>query len=263
VDSTSLFTVALGLQTPWEVRDVGFDPQEGRIDFTVGFTRGTRFTCPHCGAEHQPVHDTQAREWRHLNFFQFQAYIQAKVPRVRCGACGKTTQVEVPWARPGTGFTQLMEALIVALCRAMTVRQVAQLLGVSDMRLWRVLDHYVEQARAQEDFSQVTAVGLDETAAQRGHHYISLFHDLEAPRLLFATEGRKAEVVAQFADDLEAHGGQQGEKQTVGETHRAVRRRPRGPRRLRGEHPRRLHRHVGELPQRGRRTAAVGEHHLR
>jgi transposase len=207
VDSASLFTVALGLQTPWEVREVAFDPKAGRIDFTVGFARGTRFTCPHCGAEHQPVHDTQAREWRHLNFFQFQAYIQAKVPRVRCGACGKTTQVEVPWARPGTGFTQLMEALIVALCRAMTVRQVAQLLGVSDMRLWRVLDHYVELARAQEDFSQVTAIGLDETAARRGHHYISLFHDLEAPRLLFATEGRKAEVVAQFADDLEAHGG--------------------------------------------------------
>ncbi len=34
----------------------------------------------------------------------------------------------------------------------------------------------------------------------------SLFHDLDAVRLLFACEGRKAEVVAQFADDLEAHG---------------------------------------------------------
>ena len=123
VDSVSLFTVALGLQAPWEVREVNFDPTAGRIDFTVGFARGVRFACPHCGAEHQPVHDTQAREWRHLNFFQFQAYIQAKVPRVRCAACGKTTQVAVPWARPNSGFTQLMEALIVALCRAMTVRQ--------------------------------------------------------------------------------------------------------------------------------------------
>ncbi len=48
---------------------------------------------------------------------------------------------------------------------------------------------------------------MDETAARRGHAYISLFHDLDAGRLLFACEGRKAEVVAQFADDLEAHGG--------------------------------------------------------
>ena len=83
-----------------------------------------------------------------------------------------------------------------------------QLLGVGDMRLWRTLDYYVEGARAQEDFSAVAAVGLDETAARRGHHYISLFHDLDAGRLLLACEGRKAKVVA------------------------AVRRRPRSPRRL-------------------------------
>jgi transposase len=207
VDSASLFTVALGLHAPWEVSAVHFDPAVGRIDFTVGFARGARFPCPHCGAEHQPVHDIQAREWRHLNFFQFQAYIQAKVPRVRCDICAKTSQVAVPWARSNSGFTQLMEALIVALCRAMTGRQVAQRLGVSDMRLWRVLDFYVERARAQEDLSKVKSVGLDETAARRGHHSISLFHDLEAPRLLFATAGRKAEVVEQFAEDLEAPGG--------------------------------------------------------
>ncbi len=205
--SSSLFSVALGLPAPWEVADVAFDPGAGRIDFRVAFAPGSRFACPHCGAERQPVHDTLEREWRHLNFFQYQAYIHAKVPRVRCGACAKTTQVPVPWARPNSGFTLLIEALIVTLCQAMTVRQVAQLLAVSDMRIWRTLDYYVEGARAQEDFSAVAAVGLDETAARRGHEYISLFHDLDAGRLLFACAGRKAEVVAQFADDLEAHGG--------------------------------------------------------
>ena len=207
MNPTSLFTVALGLQAPWAVADVAFDPAAGRIDFQVGFVPGSRFACPHCGAEHQAVHDTQEREWRHLNFFQFEAYIHAKVPRVRCDRCAKTTQVPVPWARPQSGFTQLMEALIVTLCQAMTVRQVAQLLRVSHMRVWRTLDYYVDGARAQEDFSAVTSIGLDETAARRGHHYISLFHDLDARRLLFACAGRKADVVAAFGDDLEAHGG--------------------------------------------------------
>lgn len=207
VSSSSLFSVALGWQAPWEVIDVAFDPAAGRLDLQVGVSRGARFTCPHCGAEEQGVHDTLKREWRHLNCFQYQAYLQAKVPRVRCSACGKTSQVAVPWARAGSGFTLLVEALLVTLCQAMPVRQVAQLLAVSDMRVWRTLDHYVDQARAQEDFSGVSCIGLDETAARRGHDYISLFHDLDAGRLLFACEGRKAEVVAAFADDLEAHGG--------------------------------------------------------
>jgi len=207
IGSTSLFSAALGLQAPWHVVDVRFDQGQGRLDLQVGFQRGTRFSCPHCGAAEQGVHDTLERRWRHLNFFQYQAYLQAKVPRVRCSACGKTSQVAVPWARAGSGFTLLMEALLVTLCQAMPVRQVAQLLSVSDMRVWRTLDYYVDQARAQEDFSGVSCIGLDETAARRGHDYISLFHDLDAGRLLFACEGRKAEVVDAFAEDLEAHGG--------------------------------------------------------
>jgi len=64
-----LFTVALGLPAPWKVVDVAFDPEPGRIDFHLAFASGTRFACPHCGAKHQPVHDTLERDWRHLNFF--------------------------------------------------------------------------------------------------------------------------------------------------------------------------------------------------
>lgn len=44
---------------------------------------------------------------------------------------------------PDSGFTRLMEALPVTLCSAMPVRQAAQLLAVSDRRVWRALNHYV------------------------------------------------------------------------------------------------------------------------
>ena len=143
-------------------------------------------------AEHQPVHDTLERDWRHLNFFQFQAYIHAKVPRVRCHTCAKTTQVVVPWARPNSSFTRQMEALLVTLCKVMTVSQVAQLPGVSDGRVWRILDHYVDPGTLKRTSSTVTSVGLDETTSRRGYNYMSLFHDLDAPRGLYACEGRKA-----------------------------------------------------------------------
>ena len=172
MDSRSLFTAALGQQAPWKVDEVSFDPAEGHIDFYVGFQRGAHFTCPSCGAEEQAVHDTLDRTWRHLNFFQYQAYLHAKVPRVHCRSCGKISQVEVPWARPGSGFSQLMEALVVTLCKAMTVSEVAQLLSVGPMRIWRILDHYVEAARAQENFLQVRAVvsGRDRGTARSSLH---------------------------------------------------------------------------------------------
>lgn len=55
------------------------------------------------------------------------------------------------------------------------VRKVAALLGVSGGAVWRVLDHHVEKARSQESFAAVRAVGIDETACRRGHHYVGLF----------------------------------------------------------------------------------------
>ncbi len=68
--------------------------------------------------------------------------------------------------------------------------------------LWRIIHHYVDEARGRADYSDVTRVAgagpragqgpdpWDETAARRGHNYVSLFIDLDCRRVLFATEGK-------------------------------------------------------------------------
>ena len=53
--------------------------------------------------------------------------MHAGVPRVRCTACGKTSQTPVPWAREGSGFTLMFEALSLSLCKGLPVRQAAQM----------------------------------------------------------------------------------------------------------------------------------------
>jgi transposase len=114
--------------------------------------------------------------------------------------------VAVPWARPGSGFTLLFEALVMMLVREMPIAAVGRLVGEHGTRLWRIVHHYVDLARAEADFSRVRCVGMDEMASKPRHNYITLFVDIEESRLLFATEGRKAETVAAFRSDLEAHG---------------------------------------------------------
>ncbi|AVR90114.1 ISL3 family transposase [Thauera aromatica] len=202
----ALFTTALGLQPPWHVAKVELNTGKRRIDFEVEHT-GRRAACPACGAEHQLVHDRVRRSWRHLDFFQFEAWLHAEIPRVQCNGCGKTTQLPVPWAREGSGFTLLFEALSLSLCQEMPVSQAANLLRVAPKRLWRRVRHYVEVARAKDDMSGVRYVGIDETSVKRGHAYITVVHDLEAKRLLFATPGRDHVTVQAFAQDMRAHGG--------------------------------------------------------
>src|SRR5271163_1494174 len=203
---TSLLQLALALTPPWTVSRAIFDAEAHRLDIQIDFPPGSRFTCPTCGAADCPAYDTERKTWRHLNFFQHQAYLTARVPRVRCDACGIKT-VNVPWARPDSGFSLLFEALVMTMVSAMPVKAVARIVGEHDTKLWRVVHYYVDQARARADAAGVTRVAIDETAARRGHDYISLFVDIEQARVPFATEGRDASTVAAFAQDLTAHRG--------------------------------------------------------
>ena len=202
----ALFTSALGLVAPWDVERVELDTTRRRIDFEVRCTAKV-LACPHCGALDQRIHDRLRRSWRHLDFFQFEAWLHADVPRVACAGCAKTSQVSVPWAREGSGFTALFEALALALCRELPVKQAAALLRCADKQLWRRIEHYVERARARDDMRTVAIVGIDDTSMHRGQSYITVVHDLDEKRLLFATEGRDHQTVLDFAADLKAHGG--------------------------------------------------------
>jgi transposase len=204
---TNLLQLALGLTPPWTVTRADFDPAAHRLDIEIDFAPGSRFACPSCDAADCPAYDTERKTWRHLNFFQHQAYLNARVPRVRCETCGIRT-VNVPWSRPDSGFTLLFEALLMTMIQAMPVKAVARMMDEHDTRLWRVVHHYVDQARARLDAADVTEIAIDETAARRGHDYITLFVDIDQARVLFATEGKDAETVAAFADDLAAHGGE-------------------------------------------------------
>jgi len=208
-----LFRVALGLAEPWKVSKIEFSQEHHQLDLWLDFPGGSRFACPECGRSGCGVYDSTERVWRHLNFFQHKTLLHARQPRIECPDHGVKT-IEVPWARSGAGFTLLMEAFILVLVQGgMTPRQAGRLVDEHDTRVWRVLQYYVDKARAEADFSTVTTMGVDETSRAKGHHYISVFMDLdeEHRRVLFATEGKDAGTVKAFRQDLEAHGGQVGQ----------------------------------------------------
>ena len=201
-----LFQMALGLTPPWQVSATEFDPISKRLDIRLDFPRGSTFSCPECAKTGLKAFDTAEKTWRHLNFFQHEAYLTARVPRTKCDKCG-THLVDVPWARSESGFTLLFEAMIMVLAKNMPVKTIASFVNEHDTRLWRVLHHYVDDAREKADHSQVKQVGMDETSRRRGHNYVSLFVDLDSPRVLFATDGKDASTVKRFKQDLIAHGG--------------------------------------------------------
>lgn len=209
MDANNLLTLGLGLTPPWQVvgqiLDVNKSPSELRLE--VASRRGERYPCPECGKP-CPAHDFSEFSWRHLNFFQHHCLIKARVPRVRCPEHG-LRRVNVPWARPGSGFTLLFEQAVMLLAREMPVNAVARHVGVTDKRIWRVVSHYVFKAMGRLDLSRVYGVGLDETATKRGHHYVTIFVDMdrESRPVIFATPGKGKECLKNFAEHLKRRKG--------------------------------------------------------
>jgi transposase len=205
MDANKLFEMALGVGNGWRVVKSEMNVPGRQLQLWLDFAAGSQFACPQCG-EWCGVHDTAEKSWRHLNFWQHQTELHARCPRVKCEEHG-VLQAELPWARAGSGFTLMMEAMIVLLCQQMPVAEVARMLGVHDTQLWRVLTYHVERAQAGRDWSGVKRILVDETSAKRGHRYVTNFVDAESRELLFMVEGRKAEAFAAFAEALQAHGG--------------------------------------------------------
>src|ERR1039457_5978827 len=236
MNENELFQAALGLLPPWLVSRCTFEASAGRLDIHLDFPRGSVFPCPVCGVPCK-AYDTDDLTWRHLNFFQHQAFLHARTPRVECSRCG-IHRVAVPWARADSNFTLLFEALVVMLAKSMPVLAVARLVNEHDTLIWRIVTHYVDAARAKADHSTVTQVGVDDR--------LPAWPEIRFP---FRRSGAAQGVVR--------HPGQ-------GRLHRrCFRRRPPGPRRRSHGRHRRQRRHVASLRQGDRCKPAQRPGHLR
>ena len=196
-----LFTTALQLQEPWYIEKVDFT-EEQELHLYICFKKGSKFKIKE-DEEETTAYDTVKKTWRHLNFFQYKAYIHCDVPRIKHG--NEINMVEVPWSRTNIGFTLLFESFVMALAKVMTVKAISRIVGEHDTRIWRIIRYYTAEARKKADYSDVEKIGLDETSVS-GHNYITIGVDLGKSRVISITEGKDHTAVNRIAKDIEEHG---------------------------------------------------------
>lgn len=204
-----MFHDLLGLGLNWEVSESRFDQASGTVFLEIQETPGLwdSARCPQDGGLVFCYDHTEMLTWRHLNVFQHRCEITCRLPRGKCRQCGHVFRVRPPWEGLSTHFTKEFEAFALLLMREMPMSKVAEAVGETDTRLWRMLFRQVDAAYAEADFSQVCCVGVDEMNVRKGHEYISVFADLMRRRVIFATEGKDKETWVRFVETLEKHNG--------------------------------------------------------
>ena len=190
------FGQLLGLGKSWNVVESRFEAESSTFFLKVEETpelwpeesarAGTPVTCHH---------HVEPMRWRHLNVFNKECVIVCALPRGRRSDDSKVYRVTPPWEGRSKHFTQEFEAFALTLMREMPVKRAGQILGESDTRMWRMLFTHMKAAYERLSFENVVWVGADEMNRRKGHNYLTVFADLLAKRVIFATPGKDASVV--------------------------------------------------------------------
>lgn len=215
MDSIELFSMALGLSSPWYVSKADFiiGANGGKeLHLWISFRRGYSFTVNNVTGR---AYDTIEKSWRHLNFFEHVCYIHAGVPRIKVSA-HEVKMVDVPWARKHSGFTLLFEAYSMLLIEGeMPVSSVSKRVHETAPRVWRIFRYWVSKAVRKIDLKDVHHIGVDETSRCKGHDYITQFMDLDTKRTIFVTQGKDSITFKRFKAWLVAQGGKEDNIQSI------------------------------------------------
>ena len=191
-----LYARLLGLQAPWGVRDVVFNPQQRSVTVFVSSDADAQWCCPQCG-EAVPGYDKRTRQWRHLDTMQFKTVLEAEVPRVKCPEHG-VIQVKVPWAEAGSGYTALFEALAVYWLKQASIAAVAQALGLSWNAVDGIMQRAVRRGLARRAELKPEHLSVDETSFQKRHEYVTVVTDQDTGHIIHVADERTTESLEQF-----------------------------------------------------------------
>jgi len=162
-----------------------------------------RSRCSRCGRRCRGYdRGDGVRRWRALDLGTVRAYLEADAPRVSCPDHGVVVAA-VPWARPGARCTTAFEDQVAWLAANAAMSVVAVLMRVAWRTVAAVVTRVVADLAGRSDvLAGLRRVGVDEIAYRKGHRYLTVVVDHDTGRLVWAREGRNADTLRAFFDDL-------------------------------------------------------------
>lgn len=160
--------------------------------------------CPECGSRDVIRRGQQVRWFRNLPVANDCTWLIATLPRVECRACRLVRQIRVGLAEERRTYTRAFARYVLELSRYMTIKDVADHLGVSWDIVKDIQKRHLQKRYAKPSLKKVRQIAIDEICVGRGYRFLTLVLDLESGAILFVGQGKKADSLQPFWRRLRA-----------------------------------------------------------
>jgi transposase len=158
--------------------------------------------CGGCGCRVTKVHDhRKPRLWRHLDLGGMRTELRYGLRRVDCRRCGVTSEW-VPWASPGSWFTDAFEQTTAFLAQAAAKTVVSEMMRVAWVTVGAIIGRVVKRLGGADPLDGLTHIGVDELSYRRHHEYITVVVDHVRGCVVWAAPGKNADTLRRFFAEL-------------------------------------------------------------
>jgi transposase len=154
--------------------------------------------CSQCGSRECIRRGQQIRALKNLPVGGVVSFVFVTIPRVECRACGLVRQIRLGLAEERRSYTRAFARYVLELSQLMTIKDVAEHLGVSwdvvkDIQKSHLARHY-----ARPKLKKVKRIAIDEICIGRGRRFVTIVLDLDRGAILFVGQGKKADSLRPF-----------------------------------------------------------------
>jgi len=200
--STSLLYHAFGIRGYHYVKT---EYVKGGVVFTIERNSDT-CRCVVCGSENVWRQGSVTRLFRALPIGHRPVTLRAQIPRMLCRDCGKIRQAAIGFAQPRRTYTKSFERYVLELSRHMTIKDVAEHLGVSWDVVKDIQKRYLHKKFSKPKLKHLKQIAIDEISTGKGHRYVTIVLDLESGAVVHVGEGKGGDSLVPFWKRLRASG---------------------------------------------------------
>ena len=200
--STSLLYKAFGVRGYHYVKT---EYPGGRVAFTIT-QRRERYRCANCGSGDVIGKGKSLRTFRTLPIGGKPVELRFCVPRVECRHCGVVRQLAIGFADRRLGYTRAFERYALELSRQMTIKAVAEHLGVSWNTIKDIQKRHLHKRFARPKLKHLRQIAIDEISTGKGQKYVTIVLDLKSGIVVHVGRGKGGDALKPFWKRLRASG---------------------------------------------------------